>query len=80
MIAYEFYLRDPVRGNELVGVLPERRNNPARITQKSVLNWVKKVFGNSLNNKDIYFIRVAINEDTENIFRPTPLTMNQKLV
>jgi hypothetical protein len=29
MIAYEFYWCDPVKGYELLGVLPERRkNNP----------------------------------------------------
>jgi hypothetical protein len=33
MVAYEFYWRDPIKGYQLVGVLPERRKNPARITQ-----------------------------------------------
>ena len=80
MIAYEFYLRDPVKGNELVGVLPERRKDPSRITQKSVMNWVENVFRNGLSNKDIYFIRVTINEDTGNIFRPTPIFVTQQTV
>jgi len=72
MIAYEFYLRDTVKGKELVGILPERRKDPARITEKSVMNWAETVLGNSLSNKDIYYIKVTINEDRENIFRPTP--------
>ena len=59
MIAYEFYLRDTVKGNELVGILPERRKDPARITQESVLHWAETVLGNSLGNKDIYFIEVT---------------------
>jgi len=58
MIAYEFYLRDPIKGNKLVGILPEKRKDPARITQKSIMNWVEKVFSNGLNDKDIYFIQV----------------------
>ena len=68
MLAYEFYLRDPVKGSELVGILPERRKDPVRITQKSVLNWAETVFGNGFNNKDIYFIEVTINEGEGNIF------------
>ena len=72
MIAYEFYLRNTVKGNELVGILPERRKDPARITQESVLYWAETVLGNSLNNKDIYFIKITINEEEGNIFRPTP--------
>ena len=78
MVAYEFYLRDPIMGSELIGILPERRKNPARITQKSVLHWAETVLGNSLSNKDIYYIKVTINEDRGNIFRPTPFFVTQK--
>jgi len=77
MIAYEFYWCDPVKGYELLGVLPERRKNTERITQKSVIGWVEKVFGN-LSTKDIYFIQVTINEYTGKIFRPTPVFITQK--
>jgi|GEM_PF-1918764 len=80
MIAYEFYLRDTVKGNELLGILPERRKNPARITQKSVMNWAGNVFGNGLSNQDIYFIEVTINDDTGNIFRPTPFFVTHQKV
>ena len=62
MVAYEFYWLDPVKGYELVGILPERRENPARITQESVMNWVENVFANKLSAKDIYFIQVTIDE------------------
>jgi len=70
MIAYEFYLHDPVKGYELVGILPERRKNPERITQKSIMRWGENIFGNDLNSKDIYFIKVIINADKRNFFRP----------
>ena len=72
MEAYEFYWLDEVKGYELLGVLPERRKGPARITEKSVLGWADKIFGNKLSTKDIYFIQVTINENTGMIFRPTP--------
>jgi hypothetical protein len=78
MVAYEFYLCDPVKGYELIGVLPERRKNPERITQKSVMGWAEKVLGDNLSTKDIYFIQVTINEYTGKIFRATPAFVTQK--
>ena len=80
MIAYEFYFHDPVKGDELVGILPERRKKPERITQKSVMGWVEKVLGNDLRTKNIFFIQVTINEYTGNIFRPTPPFVTQEKV
>ncbi len=80
MVAYEFYWCDPVKGYEFLGVLPERRKNPARITQKSVMGWVEKVFGNNLSTKDIYFIQVTINEYTGNFFRPTSFFVTQEKI
>jgi hypothetical protein len=78
MVAYEFYLCDPVKGYELIGVLPERRKNPERITQKSVMGWAEKLLGDNLSTKDIYFIQVTINEYTGKIFRATPAFVTQK--
>ena len=72
MVAYEFYWRDEVKGSELLGVLPERRTDPARITEKSVLGWVDKVFGNKFGTEELYFIQVTISENTGMIFRPAP--------
>ena len=84
MTAYEFYWCDPAKGYELLGVLPERRKNTERITQKSVMGWVEKVFGNNLNTKDLYFIQVTFNEYTNeytgNIFRPIPFFVTQQKV
>jgi hypothetical protein len=80
MVAYEFYLHNPVKGYELVGILPERRKNPERITQESIMRWGENIFGKDLNTIDIYFIQVTINEDTGNIFRPAPFFVtNQKV-
>ncbi len=78
MVAYEFYLCDPIKGYELIGVLPERRKNPERITQKSVMGWAEKVFGDNLSTIDIYFIQVTMNEYTGKIFRATPAFVTQK--
>ena len=72
MVAYEIYLSDPIKGDELVGILPERRKEPSRITQKSIMVLAEKVFGSNLSTKDIYFIQVTINEYTGMILQPTP--------
>ena len=78
MEAYEFYWLDPTGGYQIIGVLPERRKNSERITQKSVMRWAEIFFGDNLRPKDIYFIQVTINEYTGMIFRPTPAFIKQK--
>jgi len=60
MVAYELYWRDETGKEHFIGILPERRKKPKRITMKSALNWGWKVIGNNSNAKDIYFIRVEV--------------------
>ena len=74
MIAYEFYWFDPNGGRQIIGVLPERRKHPERLTRESIANWGRKFFGRTLDTKDIYFIQVTIDDDTGRIFRPTPFS------
>jgi len=76
MIGYEFYWRDPIRGYQLIGVQLERRKNPGRITQESVINLAKKLIGDNVNVNeivdldDIFFIRITKDENTGEILRP----------
>jgi hypothetical protein len=60
MVGYELYWRDPIRGYQLIGVLPERRRNQKRITRESVLNFGKKYFGNKLDLNEMFFLEVEI--------------------
>jgi hypothetical protein len=60
MTAYEFYWRDKKGTDHLIGILPERRKDPERITQESILNWGRKVVGDHTAVKDISFIQVEI--------------------
>jgi hypothetical protein len=60
MTAYEFYRRDTAGATHLVGILPERRKNPARITDESILNWLKKLMGDGI--KDFYFTQVILDD------------------
>ena len=54
MIVYKFYLSDPVKGAIFLGTLPERRRNPKRITDESIINWGRKYFGMNGNGGDIF--------------------------
>jgi len=62
MIVYKFYLRDAIKGDIFLGALPERRKNPERITDKSVINWGRKYFGMNANAEDIFFIKTVLDE------------------
>ncbi len=64
IVGYELYLYDPIKGYQLVGVLPERRRSPERITKQSVLNWAEKYFGTDLNLKEMFFLEANINVES----------------
>ncbi len=60
MVAYEFYSRDEKGEGHLIGILPERRKKPERITNDSILRWGWNIIGNDSDVKDVYFVRVEI--------------------
>lgn len=69
MVAYEFYWWDPIMGYQLIGTLPERRKNPLRITQESVMNWGRKIIGEKTDFDNIFFYQVAIDKATGEILK-----------
>ena len=61
MVAYEFYLHDDdMEEFHLLGILPERRKDPLRITQESIVKWGHLVAGESVDVRDMYFIQIEI--------------------
>ena len=42
MVAYEIHWRDEMGRDHLIGILPERRRKPERITVGSIFGWVRK--------------------------------------
>ena len=62
MIVYKFYLRDAINGDIFLGSLPERRKNPQRITEESIINWGRIYFGKYAKGKDIFFIKTVLEE------------------
>ena len=78
MVAYEFYSHDPADGDQVIGVLPERRTNPERITQECILKWGRDIFSNSSDNADVFFIQVAIDDKSLRVLRPIPFSISHK--
>jgi len=60
MVAYQFYLIDDQDEFHLLGVLPERRKNPSRITQESIKRWGRLIVGDSVGVSNLYFIQIDI--------------------
>jgi len=68
MVAYELYLYDEIKGYELIGILPERRKDPKRITKESVLKWGRMVLGEGADNKNILIKQMTIDDTTHQAF------------
>jgi len=75
MVAYEIYCGDPGKECELIGILPERRKKPRRITEASVINWGKMLIVNNGSRKSIFYKKVTISEYTGKFIRVTPSSM-----
>ena len=62
MVAYELYWRNNQGEEHLIGILPEKRKNPARITKQSVIKWGQMVLrdGQNANLNSVYFERVKL--------------------
>jgi len=73
MKAYEVYYRDPIKGLQPIGTLPEKRKNPARITPESIINWGRRVLGKKLDANDIFFVEITVDNKTESVSRPDQL-------
>lgn len=69
MVAYEFYWRDSVEGYQHIGTLPERRMNPARITEESVMNRAREILGDSIDFDNLFFITITIDKNSGEIVR-----------
>lgn len=62
MLAYEFYSRGEFDSYHLIGILPERRTRQERVTEESIMKWVRMVLGDDADVSDIFFVKVTIDE------------------
>ncbi len=60
MTAYEFYRRNPNGEDRFIGILPERRKDPGRITHASIMNWARIIVPEDVLHDRIYFLRLEI--------------------
>ena len=58
MLAYQFYCTGEDGKDHLIAILPERRRDPERITDQSVLNWATEAIGKGCHGQSIYFVEV----------------------
>ncbi len=72
MVAYAFYMFEDTEKIHFIVVLPERRKNPKRITQESILNYMRVVLGNDADIDNLFFIEITLDERRDEIFRPEP--------
>jgi hypothetical protein len=62
MVAYELFSYDEKNGYEFIGILPERRKDPKRITKESVLKWGRMILGSNPDGKKIFFKCMTIDD------------------
>jgi hypothetical protein len=67
MLVYELYIFNLNKGYELIGVLPERRKNPMRITTESIVRWGRMLLDDDLDSTDILFRPIAIESLAEGV-------------
>jgi hypothetical protein len=67
MRAYQFYCLDERGNDHLIGILPERRFDPDRITDGSIVKWATEAMGSGLQGRRIRFLRVNLAEGDEEI-------------
>ncbi len=72
MVVYKFYLSDAIKGDIFLGSLPERRKNPKRITDESVINWGRKYFGKNGKDEDIFFTKTVLEEGEKRFLNLSP--------
>jgi hypothetical protein len=61
-----------------MGILPERRKNPMRITKTSIMNWGKTLLGDNVDSKNMFFKWVAIDRLSGRILWVICLTMTKE--
>ena len=72
MIAYAFYWLEEIDKVHFVGLLPERRKNPERITQQSISNYARAIIGNEIDVGSLFVLEMALHESTGQILWPEP--------
>jgi hypothetical protein len=80
MVVYTIYYFGENEDVHFIGFLPERRTNPERITQESILNFVTTILGHEVNDNKIFFFQVTLDERIGEILWPKPPIRTQETI
>lgn len=80
MVVYTIYYFGENEDVHFIGFLPERRNNPERITQESILNFVTTILGHEVNDNKIFFFQGTLDERIGEILWPKPAIRTQETI
>lgn len=80
MVVYTIYYFGENEDVHFIGFLPERRKNPERITQESILNFVTTILGHEVNDNKIFFFQVTLDERIGEILWPKPAIRTQETI
>ncbi len=72
MIVYAFYWLEELDKVHFIGLLPERRKSPERVTQESISNFAGTIVGNERDVDDLFFIEMVLDESTGQTHWPEP--------
>ena len=70
VLAYEFYIHDPLKGIQFAGIFPERRKDLKRVKRDDIKKLGESLIGKRLDSKKLSFNKVTFDSDTGRIIRP----------
>ena len=78
MIVYAFYWLEELDKVHFIGLLPERRKSPKRITQESISNFVRIILGKEADIDSLFFVEITLDESTGQTHWPeSSITLTQ---
>ena len=60
MVVYKVYKHGQAEEPHLIGILPERRKDPERISEESILNWGKEITGEDSDINHLFFVQTEM--------------------
>jgi len=76
MVSYEFFSVDETGAAHLIGMIPERRKHPERVTKESIMQRLWMLLGEGIDLNYFFVNRVNIDEETGRITRVTPFVIH----
>ncbi len=78
MTTYSFYWLEEIDKVHFVGLLPERRKSPERITQQSISNFARTIIGNEVDVRSLFFLEMTLDESTgQTLWPELPIGLTQ---